>query len=71
MEEITSGTRYLPLRSPQHADDSGLLDCIGDTLSLFGVDSVLDQGQCLESGGTASACWGWHRWGNSECCRTK
>ena len=47
VEEITSRTRYLSLRSPQHADDSGLLDCVGDTLSLFGVDSVLDQDSVL------------------------
>ena len=47
VEEITSRTRYLPLHSPQHADDSGLFDCVGDTLSLFGVDSVLDQDSVL------------------------
>ena len=47
VEEITSRSRYLSLHSPQHADASGLLDCIGDTLSLFGVDSVLDQDSVL------------------------
>ena len=47
VEEITSCTRYLSLRSPQHADASGLLDCVGDALSLFGVDSVLNQDSVL------------------------
>ena len=47
VEEITSCTRYLSLHSPQHADASGLLDCVGDALSLFGVDSVLDQDSVL------------------------
>ena len=39
--------RYLSLHSPQHVDASGLLDCVGDVLSLFGVDSVLDQDSVL------------------------
>ena len=47
MEEITSHTRYLSLRSPQHADASGLIECVGDALSLFGVHSVLDQDSVL------------------------
>ena len=41
IKEISSCTRYLSLYNPQRADASGLLQCIGEALKLFGVDTVL------------------------------
>ena len=51
IEEISSCTRYLSLYNPQCADASGLLQCVGEVLKLFGVDTVLNQDSVLGAEG--------------------
>ena len=51
IEEISSRTRYLSLYNPQRADASGLLQCVGEALKLFGVDTVLNQDSVLGAEG--------------------
>ena len=70
MEEITSRTRYPPfiVHNMQHAYASGLLDCVA--LSLFGVDSVLDQDSVLRVEGQPVLV-GVGTDGASECCKIK
>ena len=64
------GTSPFIVHNMQHAYASGLLDCVGDALSLFGVDSVLDQDSVLRVEGQPVLV-GVGTDGASECCKTK
>ena len=64
------GTSPFIVHNMQHAYASGLLDCVGDALSLFGVDSVLDQDSVLRVEGQPVLV-GVGTDGARECCKTK
>ena len=40
---MTTSSRFLSLLNPRSADASGLLECIGEAMHLFGVEDVLNQ----------------------------
>ena len=46
-EELTARIRYLSLHSPQKADASGLLLCVGEDVKLLGVENVQDKDNVL------------------------
>eukprot|EP00731_Ephydatia_muelleri_P012033 Em0006g927a len=46
-QEMTSCTRYWSVHSPQKSDANGLLVCLGASLELLGVKSILDRDSVL------------------------
>ena len=46
-QQLTTCSRFLSLHSPQKADASGLLLCVGEALQLLGVENVLDKDSVL------------------------
>ena len=46
-QEMTSCTRYWSVHSPEKCDANGLLVCLGASLELLGVKSILDRDSVL------------------------
>ena len=46
-QEMTSCTRYWSVHSPEKSDANGLLVCLGASLELLGVKSILDRDSVL------------------------
>ena len=46
-QEMTSCTRYWSVHSPKKGDANGLLVCVGASLELLGVKSILDRDSVL------------------------
>lgn len=46
-QEMTSCTRYWSVHSPEKCDANGLLICVGASLELLGVKSILDRDSVL------------------------
>ena len=46
-QQMTTCSRFLSLHSPQKADASGLLQCLGEALQFLSVENVLDKDSVL------------------------
>ena len=47
VEEMRSCSRYLSLGVPKKANADGLIECLGNSLQLLGVHTILDRTSAL------------------------